>query len=255
MNVSMRFVNLGVTAIVLVAISLWAFVAAIGVFPESAFPAPWAVGAAFARELRSGRLLADLVTSLFRVGVGFSLAVMLGIPVGLLIGQMPLLRRALSPLVNFFRNLSPLAWMPFAILWLGVGDAPAIFLIFLAAFFPIVLTTTAAVASIRSIYFRVARDHGIEGSELIRRVTFPAILPELITALRVTAGLSWMVVVAAEMVAGSGGLGFAIMDARNGLRTDLVVVQMIVIGCIGIIIDRLLLGFTKIPSVRWGYER
>jgi NitT/TauT family transport system permease protein len=250
-----RFVNVWSALVAFAIVGVWCLASGLRVFPESAFPSPWSVAGAFVHELRSGRLPADMITSLYRVGVGFALAVLLGIPLGLLLGQKAPMRRALAPMVNFFRNLSPLAWMPFAILWLGVGDQPAIFLIFLAAFFPIVLATTAAVAGIRSIYFRVARDHGIEGWELIRRVTFPAILPELITALRVTAGLSWMVVVAAEMVAGSGGLGFAIMDARNGLRTDLVVVQMIVIGCIGIVIDRLLVGFTMIPGVRWGYER
>jgi NitT/TauT family transport system permease protein len=90
---------------------------------------------------------------------------------------------------------------------------------------------------------------------LVRRVTFPAILPQLITALRVTAGVAWVVIVAAEMVAGHDGLGFAIMDSRNGLRTDLVVVGMIVIGVIGVVIDRLITSFTRMPSVRWGYER
>ena len=130
-------------------------------------------------------------------------------------------------LVNFFRSLSPLAWIPFAILWLGIGDPPAIFLIFMASFFPIVLSTTAAVANIPSVYFRVARDLGIGGHELLREVTLPAIAPQVITALRVTAGLSWLVVVAAEMIAGRDGLGFAVWDARNGLRIDLLAAAMV----------------------------
>jgi NitT/TauT family transport system permease protein len=145
--------------------------------------------------------------------------------------------------------------MPFAILWFGIGDVPAIFLIFLASLFPLILATTASVATVPAVYYRVARDHGMRGWALVTRVTLPAILPQIITALRVTAGIAWVVVVAAEMVAGRDGLGFAIMDARNGLRTDIVVVEMIVIGVIGIVIDRALFGLTKIPSVRWGYER
>ena len=179
----------------------------------------------------------------------------LGVPAGLLLGHSARAREAFLPMVNFFRSLSPLAWIPFAILWLGVGDAPAIFLIFMAAFFPVVLSTAAAVASIPSVYFRVARDVGIEGAALLREVTLPAIAPQVITALRVTAGLSWLVVVAAEMIAGTDGLGFAVWDARNGLRTDLLVAAMVVIGLIGVGLDRVLVMLTRIPSVRWGYDR
>jgi NitT/TauT family transport system permease protein len=132
---------------------------------------------------------------------------------------------------------------------------PAIFLIFMASFFPTVLATAAAVASIPAVYFRVAEDYGFRGAELLTQVTLPAIAPQVITALRVTAGVAWLVVVAAEMIAGRDGLGFAIWDARNGLRMDLLVVGMIVIGVIGVVIDRLLVRLMKLPSVRWGYER
>lgn len=241
--------------VVVAALLLWSVAAALHLYPESVFPSPRSVWAGFGEELRSGRLFGDIVASLFRVGVGFGLAVILGIPAGLWLGHRAYARAALVPAVNFFRSLSPLAWIPFAILWFGIGDRPAIFLIFLAAFFPLVLATSVAVGGIPSVYFRVARDHGFSGWELVTKVTFPAILPQVITALRVTAGLSWLVVVAAEMIAGRDGLGFAILDARNGLRIDLVVVAMIVIGTIGVVIDRLLSGLTNIPSARWGYER
>ena len=238
-----------------VLIAAWAVLSVLQVFPESLFPAPWKVAAGLASELASLRLVNDAIASLFRVLLGFLLAVALGVPAGLVLGHSARARQALLPLVNFFRSLSPLAWIPFAILWLGIGDPPAIFLIFMAAFFPVVLSTTAAVASIPSVYFRVARDLGIEGAALLREVTLPAIAPQVITALRVTAGLSWLVVVAAEMIAGRDGLGFAVWDARNGLRTDLLVAAMVVIGLIGVALDRLLVRLTRIPSVRWGYER
>ena len=236
-------------------VAVWAAFASMGVFPESLFPTPWAVARGLGAELANFRLVNDAIASLFRVSVGFVLAVGLGVPAGLLLGHSARAREAFLPLVNFFRSLSPLAWIPFAILWLGIGDAPAIFLIFMAAFFPVVLSTTAAVASIPSVYFRVARDVGIEGAALLREVTLPAIAPQVITALRVTAGLSWLVVVAAEMIAGRDGLGFAVWDARNGLRTDLLVAAMVVIGLIGVALDRLLVRLTRIPSVRWGYDR
>lgn len=234
---------------------LWTALSATGIFLPSVFPPPLRVARGFADELRSGRMLTDIVASLFRVGMGFCTAVALGIPAGLFVAHHKRWRAAFSPAINFFRNLSPLAWIPFAILWFGVGDLPAIFLIFLSSIFPLVLATMVAVDEIPSVYFRVAHEHNISGWELVRRVTFPAIVPHLITALRVTAGVAWLVVVAAEMVAGRDGLGFAIMDSRNGLRTDLVVVGMIVIGTIGVVIDRLITNLTRMPSVRWGYER
>jgi NitT/TauT family transport system permease protein len=236
-------------------VAVWAVVAAMSVFPESLFPTPLAVARALVQELRSGRLVDDALASLFRVSAGFLLATALGVPVGLLLGHSARARDAFLPLVNFFRNLSPLAWIPFAVLWLGIGDPPAIFLIFMAAFFPVVLSTGAAVASIPSVYFRVARDLGIQGASLLREVTLPAIAPQVITTLRVAAGLSWLVVVAAEMIAGRDGLGFAVWDARNGLRIDLLGAAMVTIGFIGVALDRLLVRLTLVPSVRWGYER
>src|SRR5882724_7354958 len=238
-----------------VAIAVWSALWLLKAFPASVFPSPPAVARGLAEEIRTGRLLADLVASLFRVTTGFMLAVVLGLPVGLWLGRHVRSRFALLPLINFFRSLSPLAWIPFAILWFGIGDMPAIFLIFMACFFPVVVATVAAVANIPSIYFRVAHDYSFSGTELLTKVTLPALAPQVITSLRVTAGLAWVVVVAAEMIAGRDGLGFAIWDARNGLRMDLLVAGMIVIGVIGMVIDRVLMRLTRIRSVRWGYER
>src|SRR5216684_71549 len=234
------------------ALLIWSALSLLKIFPESVFPSPLAVARGFVEEVRSGRLVDDLVASLFRVTTGFALAVFSGVPIGLWLGQRALARSAFLPLINFFRSLSPLAWIPFAILWFGIGDLPAIFLIFMTAFFPVVLATCAAVANITSIYFRVAHDYGFSNNEILTRVTLPAIAPQVITSLRVTAGLAWLVVVAAEMIAGRAGLGFAIWDARNGLRMDLLVGGMIVIGVIGMVIDRVLVRLTKIDSVRWG---
>jgi NitT/TauT family transport system permease protein len=225
------------------------------VFPSTAFPSPLDVVHGFIEKATLGTLFDDVVASLFRVTMGFGLAVGLGIPLGLWLGLRVRVRLALLPAVNFFRSLSPLAWIPFAILWFGIGDVPSIFLIFMTAFFPMVLATSAAVAGIPTVYFRVAQNYDIRGRQFLSQVTLPAIAPSVITSLRVTAGLSWVVVVAAEMIAGRDGLGFLIWDARNQLRPDLVVVGMVIIGIIGVLIDRLLVRLTLLPSVRWGYER
>lgn len=239
----------------LIAILLWTALSGFQVFPSTAFPSPNDVWSGFVEKVRHGTLFDDIVASLFRVTLGFGLAVTLGVPLGLWLGLNVRVRLALLPSVNFFRSLSPLAWIPFAILWFGIGDTPSIFLIFMTAFFPMVLATSAAVSSIPTVYFRVARNYDFRGVEFLTQVTLPAIVPQLITALRVTAGLSWVVVVAAEMIAGRDGLGFLIWDARNQLRPDLVVVGMVVIGVIGVILDRLLMQLTRLPSVRWGYDR
>jgi NitT/TauT family transport system permease protein len=198
------------------------------------------------------------MTPLRRYGawlLGFSIASVLGIPAGLWLGQKLNARHAFVPMLNFFRFLSPLAWIPFAILWFHIGDKPASSSSSWQRFFPLALATMVAVASIPSIYFRVAQDYDYKGVELLTKVTFPAVLPQIITALRVSYGISWVVIVAAEMVGCQDGLGYGIWEARNGLRLDSAVCYMIVIGLLGMGIDRLLAQLTKLRGVRWGYER
>ena len=249
----LRFV---LPVIVLLAFLLiWFLVSYFNLFPSYALPSPVAVAKSFRQEILSARLFNDIIASLWRVAVGFIASAALGIPFGLWLGQHLYARQAFVPLLNFFRFLSPLAWIPFAILWFHIGDKPAIFLIFMATFFPLTIATMSAVATIPSTYFRVASDYKYKGTELLTKVTFPAILPQLITALRVSYGISWVVIVAAEMVGCQDGLGYGIWEARNGLRLDAAVCYMIVIGLMGIGIDRLLAQLTKLPNVRWGYER
>ncbi|MEJ0032438.1 MAG: ABC transporter permease [Bacteroidota bacterium] len=241
--------------VLVIVILIWYLISAFELFPSYAFPSPISVLNSFKEEITEGRMLNDIIASLWRVAVGFSLSTILGIPIGLWLGQHLRARQALVPMLNFFRFLSPLAWIPFAILWFHIGDKPAIFLIFMATFFPLALATMVAVAGIPSIYFRVARDYNYTGIELLTNVTFPAVLPQVITALRVSYGISWVVIVAAEMVGCQDGLGYGIWEARNGLRLDSATCYMIVIGSLGMGIDRLMQQLTKLPAVRWGYER
>jgi NitT/TauT family transport system permease protein len=234
---------------------IWYLISWLNLFPGYTLPSPAAVIKSFREEVLAGRLLNDIIASLWRVAVGFVISAVMGIPVGLWLGQHVRARQAFLPMLNFFRFLSPLAWIPFAILWFHIGDRPAFFLIFMATFFPLVLATMAAVANIPSIYFRVAQDYHYKGIELLSKVTFPAVLPQVITALRVSYGIAWVVIVAAEMVGCQDGLGYGIWEARNGLRLDSAVCYMIIIGLLGMGIDRLLAQLTKLPNVRWGYER
>jgi len=239
----------------LVLLAVWWTASATGMFPTGTVPSPIEVAGAFRSEIGSGRLLEDTIASLYRVAWGFISAVLAAVPLGLVIGRHAATRSALLPWVNFFRSLSPIAWIPFAIIWFGVGDPPAIFIIFIATFFQVVLATAAAAGSVPKIYYRVAEDLGLRGGNVLLEVTLPAILPQLVTALRVAIGVAWMVVVAAEMIAVRSGLGYLIVDARNGLRMDLVVCGMITIGGIGIGLDLAFSRLARIPSLRWGFER
>jgi NitT/TauT family transport system permease protein len=233
----------------------WWLASAAGLFPVGTVPRPAEVARAFAAEAQSGRLFNDIVASLYRVAWGYLSATTVAVPLGLVIGRSASTRAAMLPWINFFRSLSPIAWIPFAIIWFGIGDPPAIFLIFLATFFQIVLATAAATGSVPSVYYRVAQEMKLGSIAILFQITFPAILPQLVTALRVAAGVAWMVVVAAEMIAVPNGLGFLIVDARNGLRMDLVVCGMLVIGLIGIALDAVFARVTKMDFLRWGFER
>lgn len=248
-----RFVFPIVTGLVML-VAWWALYVA-GAFPVGTVPHPWEVVLAFRDEIGSGRLVADTIASLFRVAWGFVGATLFAVPLGLVVGRSAATRAALMPWINFFRSLSPIAWIPFAIIWFGIGDPPAIFIIFIATFFQITLATAAAAGSVPRIYYRVAEDMEMSSTAKLFDITLPAIMPQLVTAFRVAIGVAWMVVVAAEMIAVRSGLGFLIVDARNGLRMDLVVCGMITIGAIGIGLDVLFARLAKIPSVRWGFER
>ena len=226
----------------------------LGEWGEHVFPGPLAVLRSAWELTVNGTLLQHSVASLFRVTAGFYLAVLLGIPLGIVIGRLRLARVLLNPLIQFLRPISPLAWIPLAMLWFGIGDAPAVFLIFLSSFFPLVVSTSVAVASINSIYFRVAANFNFSRGEVISKVIIPAILPDVITALRISVSIAWLVVVAAEMIAVQSGLGYLILDARNGLRMDYVMVGMIVIGLIGLVLDIMMRHLGHTEASAWAHH-
>ncbi|HEX8911316.1 MAG TPA: ABC transporter permease, partial [Humisphaera sp.] len=180
-----------------------------------------------------------------------------GVPFGLLLGWFRPAYQAFNPLIQVLRPISPIAWIPLAILWFGVSDAAPVFLIFLASVFPIAVTAMAAVQNIQPVYVRAARNFGVGRLTLFLRVILPATLPQILTGIRITLGVAWLVVVAAEMVAvnpRTGGLGYLIIDARNaGKRYDLVVAGMMMIGLIGLFLDVLVRQLEKHDEVRWGY--
>ena len=218
------------------------------------FPTPWAVVAGTVELIREGTLWRHIGASLMRVGTGFALAVCVALPLGLWMGWVRGAYRTLNPVFQMLRPISPIAWIPIAILWFGVGDASPIYLIFISSVFPMIVQTTAGVHTIEKRYLRAAENFGVSRRTLFRRVVIPAVLPQIIVGMRIGLGVAWLVVVAAEMIALRSGLGYMIIDARNaGNRYDLVVAGMIIIGLIGLLLDGIMRRLEGIKWVRWRY--
>jgi NitT/TauT family transport system permease protein len=207
----------------------------------------------FRRRSRSRKgYIAD---SLFRVWTGYLTAVLLGVPVGLAMGWWSTLARATNPLIQMLRPISPLAWMPLAVIWFGVSNLAPIFLIFLASFFPIVVATMNGVRNVPAVYVQAGRNFGLSTGALMARVIVPAVLPRILVGLRISFGVAWLVLVAAEMIAVDSGLGYLIIDARNaGQRYDLVVGGMLLIGVIGLLLDTLIRLTERLQFVKWAFH-
>jgi NitT/TauT family transport system permease protein len=222
--------------------------------PHALVPGPGAAVAAIGELAVKGLLLKYVVASLFRVTWGYLAALVLAVPIGVTLGLWSKGEMALNPILQLLRPISPLAWIPIAILWFGVGDTSAIFLIFLASFLPLTLTALGAVRNIEAVHLAAGMNFGLSRARLVRDVILPAILPQLIVGMRITLGIAWLVVVAAEMIAVNSGLGFLIVDARNaGNRYDLVLAGMLLIGAIGVLLDFAMRRLERLDGVRWGY--
>ena len=218
------------------------------------FPTPWQVVTGTVELIKDGTLWAHIGASLMRVGVGFSLAVLLAVPTGLWLGWVKGAYSTLNPLFQILRPISPIAWIPIAILWFGVGNASPIYLIFISSVFPMIVQTTAGVHTIERRYLNAAQNFGVSRYTLFRQVVIPAVLPQIIVGMRIGLGVAWLVVVAAEMIALRSGLGYLIIDSRNaGNRYDLVIAGMIIIGLIGLLLDGLMRLLEGLKSVRWRY--
>lgn len=239
-----------------VAILIGSWWAAVHVSETPIFPGPWAVVLGTAALAKEGVLVHHIAASLMRVAIGYFGAVALAIPLGVAMGWYGPIHRALNPVIQMLRPISPIAWIPLAILWFGVGNASPIFLIFLSSFFPMVVGTIAGVHAVERQYIRAAENFGIAGLTLMRRIIVPAAMAQIVTGMRIGLGVAWLVVVAAEMVAIDSGLGFLIIDSRNaGNRYDLVVAAMVIIGVIGFGLDVLMRRLERMDSVRWRYVR
>ena len=223
-------------AVIVAIVALWWWLV---VRDDSAiFPTPWAVVAGAWELVLDGTLFEHIGASLMRVGIGFGLALLVAIPLGLWMGWVAPAYRTLNPVFQMLRPISP------------------IFLIFLSSVFPMVVQTVNGVHTIEKRYLRAAQNFGVSRAVLFRRVVIPAVLPEIIVGMRIGIGVAWLVVVAAEMIALRSGLGYLIIDSRNaGNRYDLVVASMVIIGLIGLLLDGAMRLLERLKSVRWRYVR
>ncbi len=188
----------------------------------------------------SATILTHIWMSVTRVYGGFFLAAIIGIPLGLMIGRLKILRQLLDPTINVLRPIPVTAWLPLSMIFFGLGPNAAIFLVFLGAFYPILLNTIFGVRSVDPRLFEAASMLGCSGSAMFRQIVFPAALPSIFNGLRIAHGFAWILIVVGEMTGVPTGLGSVIMDGRTLSRTDLVVTGMIVIGAMGFITDRII---------------
>lgn len=225
-----------------VALRWWQYLA-----PAEAYAA---AGVSPLRWLFSGELPQDAATSLFRILVGFGVGAGLALPLGLFMGSRPLVYDLFNPVLQLLRPIPPIAYIPLAILWFGLGNPPAFFLISLGAFFPVLMNTIAGVRSVDTIYLRAARNLGAGEWTLFWRIMIPAAMPYILTGIRVGIGVAFIVVIVAEMIAVNAGLGYRILEAREYFWSDKVIAGMITIGLCGLGID---FGMSRLNGwlLRW----
>jgi NitT/TauT family transport system permease protein len=254
-----------------VAIAIWQWVAGMGWVNENILPSPlqvWRKWVAYLLPLQdfatwhetnhgswfawavSGELITDAIGSLYRVIVGFLVGAGLALPVGLVMGASRVAYGWLNPLFQLLRPIPPIAYIPLSILWFGLGNPPAIFLIALGAFFPVLMNTIAGVRQVDGIYLRAARNLGASGPTMFLRVILPAAVPYILTGMRIGIGTAFIVVIVSEMIAVNNGLGFRILEAREYFWSDKIIAGMITIGLLGLAIDA---GMNRLNNylLRW----
>jgi NitT/TauT family transport system permease protein len=238
-------------------ILIWQGLSSIQVIPSYKLPSPVEIVLGFKDLLivgvPPGNLLHNhMLYSLYRVALGYAIAALLAIPLGLLMGWSAGLLRMVRPLFELIRPIPPLAWIPIAILWFGIGIKSAAFIIFLGAFFPILLNTISGVLSIHPILIEAARTLHAREKDIFLKVLLPGAVPSIFVGMRIGIGIGWMTLVAAEFtgVKEGYGLGYMIMTARDIQRPDEILAGMLVIGVIGLLID---IGLRAIESrmIKW----
>lgn len=237
---------------VAILILIWQLLFMVSSFDAALFPSPKMALDALIEMIQNGKLFENINTSMFRFAAGYISSVAVAVVLGLILGRLPKVFQYINPAVQLLRPISPTAWMPFIVLLFGIGDMPAVVIIFIAAFFPVLLSTVGAVANIDPIYLKVAKNFGIKQPELTWKVILPAAFPQIANGIHLALGTAWIFLVAGEMVGAQSGLGYQIIDARNNIRADILLAIIFVIGVIGILLDGLLKLIEKQILKSWG---
>lgn len=233
---------------ILALLGLWQAVVSAGVYPPVLLPSPAKVAGAFVQW--GPVIAANALASLGRVALGVSLAFLVGVPAGLLIGRYPMLDRLADWSIQTFRSVPPISLIPLAMLFFGIGDTPAVVLIFLSALWPLLLNTIFGVRGIERTLLKVANAARAREGLVLRDIVLPAALPAILTGLRLAIGGGWLTVVTAEMIAVKSGLGYMILNAQMTFRTELIFAGIIVIGAIGLLGDQAV-RLLRARACRW----
>jgi NitT/TauT family transport system permease protein len=228
----------------------WEIVARAHLVSPIVLPAPSAVAQKWLAGVVSGELPRDAAASLLRVALGFLVGAGLALPAGLAMGAYPRVHELFNPLVQVLRPIPPIAFIPLAILWFGLGNPPSVFLIAIGAFFPVLMNTIAGVRQVDAIYVRAARNLGAGEGVLFRRVIVPAAMPYILAGMRIGLGTSFIVVIVSEMIAVNDGLGYRILEAREFMWSDKIIAGMLTIGLLGLGLDA---GMSRLSRhlLRW----
>ena len=218
----------------------WIYAKATMDIPDGILPTITAVGEAFVEMASSGQLWGDLSVSLLRVVKGFLVSAVLGIVLGSLIGMFRIAREMLKPMFTVIRQIPMIAWIPLIILWCGIGELSKVVIIVLAAFFQVLVNTESGIEQTPEDYLEVARLYKLSPWKTFTKVYLPHALPQILVGLKLALSVSWMAVVAAELIAATSGIGYRMSNARSLMQSDVVIVCMIVVGVVGIIMDKLI---------------
>lgn len=232
-------------ALFVLILAFWEILGRLGILNPFLLPKPSVIALTFWQGVIDCSIFVDMFESTRRVFIGFGISTFIALPLGILLSLSKKLRIALFSVLNFLRPIPPIAWIPLTILWFGIGDGPAFFLTMIASFFPILINTMTGMQRLPEQYLIIGDVFGLTGMQKVKHIIIPSILPYVLSGLRIGFGISWMAVVAAEMIASSSGLGYLIHVSQDMLRTDRVIVGMMVIGVLGLIFDRLFLWLVE----------
>jgi len=192
----------------------------------------------------------NILNSLERVGVGFGMAALIGIPLGFMIGRFKFLNDMTSPIISLLRPVSPLAWLPIGLLVFKAANPAAIWVIFISSIWPMIINTAVGVSRVPEDYMNVAKVLKLSEWKIFSKILFPAVLPYMLTGIRLSIGVAWLVIVAAEMLTGGVGIGFWVWDEWNNLKVEHIIIAIFVVGIVGLLLEQLLVTIAK----RFSYE-